>query len=132
MLTTESSTGVLPLVIEIAGQQWQVLRVESHDPGLFVDGTARQGACWCGKSTIYLSDELTGDQVARVVMHELTHAYIYATQATIPESWDEESVCELVAIYAGPMCLLCTSVCQELFPEVRLRPWYTKPVEARV
>lgn len=132
MLTTESSTGVLPLVIEIAGQQWQVWAVNAHHPGLMVDGTARRGACWCGKTEIYISNECTGDQVARVVMHELAHAYIYSTQAISVENWTEEDVCEMIAIYAGPMCLLCQLICQELFPEVRLRPWYTKPVEARV
>lgn len=111
------------MVIEIAGQQWSVLRVESHDPGLFVDGTARQGACWCGKSVIYLATELEGDHVARTVMHELTHACIYATQAAIPETWNEEDVCELFAIYARPMSILCQLVCQTLFPEVAARPW---------
>lgn len=120
------------MVIEIAGQQWQVLKVESHDPGLFVDGTARQGACWFGKSVIYLADELSGDHVARTVMHELTHAYIYATQAAIPESWDEESVCDLFAIYAESMCMHCQAICKELFPEVKLRPWLTGTAEVRV
>lgn len=120
------------MVIEIAGQQWQILRVESHDPGLFVDGTARQGACWCGKSIIYLSEELSGDQVSRVILHEITHAYIYATQAAIPESWDEESVCELIAIYAWEMCMQCQFVCQTLFPEVVLRIYREAHKEARV
>ena len=120
------------MIIEIAGQQWLVEKVESHHPGLFVDGTARRGACWCGSAEIYISNELKGDQVTRVIMHELAHAYIYSTQAVQPESWTEEDVCELFAIYAGPTCLLCTWICQELFPEVQLRPWYNKPVEARV
>ena len=118
--------------IEIAGQQWIVEKVDSHHPGLFVGDVARRGAAWCGQAEIYISNELKGDQGARVVMHELAHAYIYSTQAVQPESWSEEDVCELFAIYAGPMCLLCTSICQELFPEVQLRPWYSKPVEARV
>lgn len=119
------------MVIEIGNQQWTVRKVAAHHPGLMVDGTARCGACWCGHSEIYISDELTGDQVARVVMHELAHAYIYSTQAIQAESWTEEDVCEMVAIYAGPMCLLCQLVCQELFPEAKLRPWHTMVAEAR-
>lgn len=108
-------------MIEIAGQQWQVYKVEAHHPGVIVDGTARRGACWCGKAEIYISNELKGDQVARVIMHELTHAYIYSTQAIQPESWNEEDVCELFAIYAWEMCVQCQAVCQALFPEVVLR-----------
>lgn len=109
------------MLIEIAGQQWLVEKVESHHPGLFVEGTACRGACWCGSAEIYISNELKGDQVARVVMHELAHAYLYSTQAVQPESWTEENVCEMVAIYAWEMCVQCQAVCQVLFPEVTLR-----------
>lgn len=118
--------------IEIAGQQWIVEKVDSHHPGLFVGDVARRGAAWCGQAEIYISNELKGDQVARVVMHELAHAYIYSTQAIQPESWTEEDVCELFGIYAWEMSALCQVVCQELFPEVRLRPWNTVQREARV
>ena len=38
------------MVIEIAGQQWTVQKVESHNPGLFVDQIACRGACWSGRS----------------------------------------------------------------------------------
>ena len=120
------------MIIEIAGQQWQVYKVDAHHPGLMVNETAHRGACWCGAAEIYLSSELKGDHVTRVVMHELAHAYIYSTQAIDVESWSEEDVCELIAIYAGLMCLGCQLICQELFPEVKLRPWYPTPVEARV
>lgn len=120
------------MMIEIAGQQWQVQKVEAHHPGLFVDGTARRGACWFAKAEIYLADELSGDQVSRVVMHELTHAFIYSTQAAIPESWGEEEVCELFGIYAWQICVMCQAVCQQLFPEVKLRPWNLIQREARV
>ena len=109
------------MVIEIAGQQLQVNKVEAHHPGLMVDGTARQGACWCGKAEIYISNEITGDQVSRANMHELAHAYIYSTQAIQPESWNEEDVCEMFAIYAWEMCVQCQVVCQALFADVVLR-----------
>ena len=109
------------MVIEIAGQQWQVHKVEAHHPGVMVDGTERRGACWCGKAEIYISNEVAGDQVSRVIMHELAHAYIYSTQAIQPESWNEEDVCEMFAIYAWEMCVQCQVVCQALFPEVVLR-----------
>lgn len=119
------------MTIEIAGQQWQVQKVESHHPGLFVDSTACRGACWCGQAEIYISNELKGDQISRVVMHELAHAYVYSTQAITPESWTEEDVCEMFAIYAWEMSALCQQVCSELFPEVKMRPWSTVHREVR-
>lgn len=120
------------MLIEIAGQQWSVTKVDAHHPGLMVDGTARRGACWCGKAEIYISNEVTGDQVPRVIMHELTHAYIYSTQAVQPESWNEEDVCELIAIYAWEMSVLGRQICEELFPKVKLRPLDLVQHEARV
>ena len=120
------------MVIEIVGQQWQVHKVEAHHPGVMVDGTARRGACWCGKAEIYISNEVTGDQVARVIMHELVHACIYSTQAVQPDNWDEESVCDLFAIYAWGLCTLCQAVCNQLFPEVKLKSWNTMQWETRV
>ena len=120
------------MIIEIAGQQWHVLNVESHNPGLMVEGTARTGACWCSKATIYISNEIEGDQLARTIMHELAHAYIYSTQAITPESWSEEDVCELFAIYAWEISALCQVVCNALFPKARLRPWSGIVKEVRV
>lgn len=120
------------MIIEIAGQQWLVEKVESHHPGLFVEGTARRGACWCGSTEIYISNELKGDQVARVVMHELAHAYIYSTQAIQPESWTEEDVCELIAIYGCEIVAMCQVVCQNLFPEVKIRKYEETYKEMRV
>ena len=120
------------MVIEIAGQQWQVHKVEAHHPGVMVEGTARRGACWCSKAEIYISKEVTGDQVPRVVMHELTHAYIYSTQAAQLEAWQEEEVCDLIAIYAWEICALCQAVCETLFPEVRLRLFKVAHREARI
>ena len=120
------------MILEIAGQQWRIHRAEPHHPGLFVDQTARRGTCWTGRAEIYISDELQGDQVARVVMHELAHAYIYSTQACTPEGWSEEEVCDLFAIYAWEMCALCQQVCNTLFPEIKLRPWSSVQCEVRV
>jgi hypothetical protein len=120
------------MIIEIAGQQWQVHKVEAHHPGVMVDGTSRRGACWCGKAEIYISNEVAGDQVARVVMHELAHAYIYSTQAVQPEAWSEEEVCELIAIYAWEMSVLGLQICEELFPKTKLRSVNLVRHEARV
>ena len=120
------------MTIEIAGQQWQISTVGAHRPELMVNGTSRLGACWCAHLDIWISDELRGDQVPRVVMHELTHAYIYSTQAITPESWSEEDLCEFMAIYGQEVSEMTKLVCMELFPEVKLRTYQFAPREVRV
>lgn len=119
-------------MIEIAGQQWTVMAVPAHGPGLWVDGTVRRGACWPATAKMYISEELAGDQASRVIMHELVHAYIYSTQAITVESWSEKDVCELFAIYGWEIAAMCQLVCQNLFPEIKLRKWAEIAREVRV
>lgn len=88
----------------ILDQEWQAHKVPSHDPGLYVDGTERVGATWPMQRRIYISEELSEQSALRVIKHELTHAYICATQAISPEGWREEDVCDLVAIYGDHIC----------------------------
>ena len=118
--------------IEIGGQQWSIEKVNAHHPGLFCDGDSCSGTTWNGSAEIYLSNELKGDQVARVVTHELTHAYIYSTQAVRPEQYTEEDICELVAIYAWEIAVLTQEVCRELYPDIKTRSWSTIQKEARL
>lgn len=87
------------MTFNIRNQHWYIEVVPAHDPGLWVDGTPRTGATWPVTCKIYVSDELNEDQGYRVILHELTHAFIAATQVHSPDSWTEEAVCEMVSIY---------------------------------
>lgn len=88
----------------ILDQEWQAHKVPSHDPGLYVDGSERVGTTWPMQRCVYLSDELSEQAAMRIIRHELTHAYISATQAISPEGWHEEDVCDLVTIYGEHIC----------------------------
>lgn len=105
------------MAISINGRRWMVYKTDSHSPGLIVDGDACRGACWCGDLTIFLSNELTRATAGRTIRHELAHAWIYATQAAIPETWSEEDVCELIAIYAQDIAEVAQYVLEVLWPE---------------
>ena len=85
--------------LTIAGQHWQVLTADAHDPELIADGHSCTGTTWCGHFKIFLSNELSGSRLLRTIKHELTHVFIYSTQCEIPETFNEEQICELVAIY---------------------------------
>lgn len=85
--------------ITIAGQTWEVFTADAHDPELIADGRTCVGTTWCGHFKIFLSNELRGSRLLRTIRHELTHAFIYSTQCEIPETFNEEQICEFVAIY---------------------------------
>lgn len=102
----------------IRDQHWSAEIVPAHDPGLWVDGTARIGATWPITCKIYVSDELNADQGYRVILHELTHAFIAATQAHSPESWTEEAVCEMVSIYGDEIIARANALTGGLYGKV--------------
>ena len=102
----------------IRDQHWSVEVVPAHDPGLWVDGTERTGATWPVAHQIYISDELNEDQAYRVILHELTHAFIRATQVHSPESWTEEAVCEMVAIYGDEIIGQANALVRGLYEKV--------------
>lgn len=89
---------------------WEIKIVPTTDPELRVDGEMCRGTTWYGKQQIYLAEELNGNTAMRVIIHELTHAYLYSTQMRIPENFNEEEVCEFVACWATDIISMADEV----------------------
>lgn len=93
----------------LAGERWTISIVDSHDSNLVCEGDVSRGCTWPGKHAIYLSNELDERTFRRVLTHELTHAFLFATQIEEFETFNEEQVCELVAIW-GPEIIKTTNM----------------------
>jgi hypothetical protein len=89
--------------ITITDQKWDVFFTDAHDPELVVDGTYRMGTTWPARYEIYISNEIKGDRLKRILSHELVHALIESSQIVKSESYTEEDLCEFMAIYAKPL-----------------------------
>lgn len=87
--------------LTIVDQEWEVYIADAHDPELIANGVDCAGTTWCGHFKIFLSNELRGSRLKRTIRHEITHAFIYSSQCDIPETFDEEQICEFVAIYGN-------------------------------
>lgn len=99
---------------------WEINIVPVTDPGLMVDGEMCRGATWYGKQQIYLAAELNANTALRVIIHELTHAYLYSTQMRLPDTFTEEEVCEFVACWGADIIGMANEVHGELYyPEPR-------------
>lgn len=85
--------------VNVFDRAWEIYLAKPHDPELFVNGETVQGACWCGHSKIFLSDELDEPSLRRTLIHELTHAVLYMSQLEVSETFTEEQICNFVAIY---------------------------------
>lgn len=79
---------------------WELKIAPTTDPELRVDGIMARGTTWYAKQQIFLADELTPNTALRVIIHELTHAYLWSTQMRLPDTFTEEEVCEFVACWA--------------------------------
>lgn len=99
----------------ILDQMWTIETATPHDANLYVDNTVCTGTMWAAKHAIYISDELSPERAWRTILHELSHAYIAATQAIVPESYTEEDLCEFVSIYALELITRATSLHKELY-----------------
>lgn len=91
------------------GYSWQVLRVDRNDP-MLVDRTNTRtvGTTDPTTKTVYLSTELSGNFLVRVLLHELGHCALFSFHLTnevhrmcYPEYWmeAEEWVCNFIADY---------------------------------
>lgn len=105
------------MTLGIVNQAWEVQLSDPHSPELLVDGIACRGATWCGHQKIYLSKELTRETAKRTIVHELTHACLWSTQAQLQASYSEEYICEFMAIWATPILDTAKEVLDTLFPE---------------
>lgn len=85
--------------VAIFDRTWQIYLAKPHDPELFVNGESLQGACWCGHSKIFISDELDDAALKRTLIHEIAHAVLYMSQLEVSETFSEEQLCNFMAIY---------------------------------
>ena len=80
-------------------EQWKVVLCSVHHPMLIrSDGSLSVGACDDPSKTIYLSENLHGGFLKKVLCHELTHAamFSYNVELTLEQ---EELLAEILCTY---------------------------------
>ncbi len=88
----------------VNNQEWEIKEVPADCGKLVVDGTFRQGTIHYDTQTIYVLDSLKYDRKKEVLLHELGHCYLYATQCYYQKNgFTEEEVCEIISLYAMQM-----------------------------
>ena len=91
------------------GYEWHILRVDPNDPRL-VDRTrnVRLATTDPNDLCVYLSNELSGEMLTRVLIHELGHCAIFSYGLEHEIHWfvkrrywveAEESICNFLADY---------------------------------
>lgn len=106
---------VKEVLFDIVDQEWTIRVVDSHDPHMIADGSVCRGCTWVGQSVIYMSNELTDRTFKRVLLHEMVHAYLFATQMSVPYTFNEEQLCDFFAIYSEEILDFANMIEQEFF-----------------
>lgn len=83
----------------INGEYWKIVAVPANDESLYrSDGGLTVGVCDDNNKTIYLSNELEGAFLKKVLCHEITHAAMFSYNVFLT-IFQEELVADLMATY---------------------------------
>lgn len=96
-------------IFELNGYKWSIVFVQPNDP-MLIDRTNRRTVATTDiqSKVIYLSTQLHGDELYKVLIHEISHCAIYSFgldndihKAVYPEYWieAEEWLCNYLFDY---------------------------------
>ena len=93
---------------------WDIIFVSPSHPMLYrSDGSLTVGSCDNQNKTIYLSNELQGTFLRRVLCHEITHAamFSYGVKLTLEQ---EELLADLLATYGDEIFFVTDKIFKKL------------------
>lgn len=108
---------VLLMEIYLNGDIWGVERVYSDDPMLTMpNGVQTLGVTDNNVKMIFIDRFLRGPLLRKVLIHEITHAWMFSYGYSLPVD-QEEFVCDFIASNADDIItkadeLICTGVCR--------------------
>lgn len=86
-------------MFSINGETWSVVLVMPYDVALYMpNGNYALGACNDATKTIYISNELHGEEFEMVLCHELVHAAMFAYDVELGYS-EEELLAEIISVF---------------------------------
>ena len=86
--------------LKINNLEWCIKLVPTRDSNLVVDNSQCFGSCNYSELTIYLDNSLPYTRMKQTLSHELTHAYLHSYMIEMKQSYNNEDICEFVAMYS--------------------------------
>lgn len=101
-------------MFEINGINWAVIRTSPNHPHLRrSDGSYTIGACDNDTRTIYLSNQIEGSRLQKVLAHEITHAAMFSYDVNITVE-QEELLADLLATYGQEIIEITNKVFRKI------------------
>ena len=83
----------------INGEKWWVVLVAPYDPALIMpNGDYAVGACNDSVKTIFINNQLYGEEFEKVLCHEIVHAAMFAYDVIL-DLEEEELLAEIIATF---------------------------------
>ena len=102
--------------IKICGMNYTIKIVDAEDENLLLKGFYRAGLTSRIEETIYMADNLNNEMSKRVLLHEITHVYIYASGMARVE-WQEENVTDFIEAHLLEIYATYKKLVSELLKE---------------
>lgn len=101
-------------MININGEDWKILLVSPNHPSLLTPfNTYTLGCCDDNLKTIFITDDIEGFYLRKVLCHELVHACMYSYNITL-NNQQEEILADLIATYGQEIVHITNSIFKRL------------------
>lgn len=97
-------------MFKINNQDWKIKVVSANHPILQrSNGTTTIGACVSDDNTIYICENLTPNQMKKVLCHEITHAAMFSYDVNLSLQ-QEELLADLIATYGQEIIYITNKI----------------------
>lgn len=92
--------------VKIKDYDYEIVEEEDGN-NVYIDGEEmRLGLCDFINQKIYIHKNIRRERKYKTLVHELTHAFL-ESYGFIQESYDEEQLCEIMALYSNEINDIC-------------------------
>lgn len=104
--------------IFIVNNVWNIMFINPNDTRLLrSDNVYSIGVCDNNTKTIYINNKLDGKLLDKVILHELTHAFIFESGIYFDDE-TEEVICDFMANYGNDVLSIADDVFNKLLRSV--------------
>ena len=109
--------------VNINGVSWKIIYTSDYDYLKRSDGVITLGVTDVRLKTIYVYSNLSSYMRRKVLIHELTHAFIFSYNYYLPLD-QEEFVCSFVENYGVDIIKTYDYICNQNIPTISLESSY--------
>lgn len=99
--------------IRINGLLWTIEEVDTRSQELVLNGNSCFGVCQYVNQRILIDNSIKDDKKCQTLKHELTHAFLYCYMLDKKDTFNEEELCEFVALYSEEINLIVSGYYNE-------------------